>query len=415
MIKVVVAKSSVTRPTCKRINEQNKVRRVNLSYTIIDQGKFFDTSAGEFMLGTIVVKDEKIIAVDKLETSAKKFDETEVLERYKDVVTERDEVKVIDGTGLYITPGFIDTCSSIGLKETGVRWDGDDSYEPTFEKGYELDVVDGIYPFDASFQDARAAGVTASHIMSAAEQVVGAKTAVIHTAGITTDEMVLKRNVGNVFSMGEIPKNAFFDRTKMPLTRMGIAQKIRESLQALIDSGVDLGEHAIFIRCYRKDDIDTALRIGRAFNIDPILVHATDYDPAVHQETWKTSRIIAGPFFQAIEREELYDLNPDLLKKLLDAGLTFSLATDHPTSDVKHLRLESILALKSGVPEADILHSLTAGAAKLLGVHDLTGSIEKGLLADLVIWDEYPLDYPAKVKRTFIKGQEVFVDEGSKA
>lgn len=69
----------------------------------------------------------------------------------------------IDLDGYYITPGFIDSCSQIGLAEIGIRWEGDDSYE--FDSHLQYSVVDGIYPFDAAFQKAVSHGVTASHIV----------------------------------------------------------------------------------------------------------------------------------------------------------------------------------------------------------------------------------------------------------
>lgn len=383
-----------------------------MSYKVIYQGMFYDTNFGGFVRGSIVIKNEKIAFIDRQERDLTNVTDpinpAKVLDRYKEIIEDDDEVEVIDGRNCYITPGFIDTCSSIGLKEVGVLWEGDDSNEPTFSEGYELSVLDGIYPFDTAFKNAQASGVTAAHVMSSPEQVIGAKTAVIHTDGVTVDEMVVKQNLGHVFSMGDIPKEAFFDRNKKPLTRMGIAQKIKEALQVLLDNGLDTDEHPIFIRCYRKDDIDTALRIGRAFNINIILVHAAAYNPEVHQKTYKTNRFIVGPCFQGILRDELRDLSPEIYKKLLGHGLNFSFGTDHPTSDVQFLRLEAILALKNGVSEQAILRSLTTGAAELLGVNEQIGELKEELLADIVIWDEHPLTFTAKPKTTFIKGKKVF-------
>src|SRR5699024_8531747 len=121
----------------------------------------------------------------------------------------------------------------VGLREIGIRWEGDDSYEPDFKKAYNFRVIDGIYPFDQAFQNAIASGVTAAHVVSSASNVLGAQTAIIHTYGETADDMAINKTFGYSFSMGELPKAAFLEKTKSPLTRMGIAHRIRMALSHL--------------------------------------------------------------------------------------------------------------------------------------------------------------------------------------
>lgn len=351
---------------------------------VIENGYVMDPDSGEFIKRAIIFNSVLL-----------------------ESVKESSIVKTIDATGLYITPGLIDTCSQIGLRETGVRWEGDDSYEPQQEDPTKLSVTDGIYPFDASFKEAVAAGVTAAHILSAPESVVGAQTAVIHMSGSTVEEMLINKEVGYSFSMGDIPKKSFYEQTKTPLTRMGIAQKIRSTLKRLKKSG-ELEGKRVFIRCHRADDIETAIRISKEVDISITLVHATE-SILVEEEILKHSNHISGgPSFQSMDRLELRSLSPKLYQTLQDSNVTFGFATDHPVSSVTHLKLEASLANREGVSSEHALLSLTKNGAKVLGIEHLTGSLEPGLYADIVVWDEHPLNLTANVLHTFIRGKEVY-------
>lgn len=354
----------------------------------ITNAKVYSNETGEFTRSTVLIHDEKIEAVVP-------------------TIASFEEYYVVDAEGSFLTPGLIDTCSQIGLKEIGVRWEGNDAYEPFEKDHHDLQVIDGIYPFDRAFKDAVAGGVTASHIVSAPESVVGAKTAVIHHHGKTVDEMILIKNLGYSFSMGDVPKKAFFDTTHSPLTRMGIALQIRTALKKL-SKYESLKDIPIFIRCHRVDDIETAIRISEEFGLRIILVHATEYGKLSEGARQAAFSIIAGPCFQPIERSELLDLHLSLFLDVSEKHGEFTFATDHPVSAVNHLQLEGALAVKAGVTEKEILNGLTKNAAKLLRIDEMTGSIKPGLLADLVLWNEHPLQLTARVERTFIKGQQVF-------
>lgn len=313
----------------------------------------------------------------------------------------------VDAAGLYLTPGLIDTCSQIGLKEIGIRWEGNDGYEPNVSYASELQVIDGIYPFDQAFQDAVAGGVTASHIVSSPESVIGAKTAVIHNHGKTVDEMILKDHLGFTFSMGDVPKKAYWEKTKTPLTRMGIAKMIRTALKQF-NSTNSLQEVPFFIRAHRADDIATAFRIAEEFRLPISLVHGTEFSLFADSSNGSQAPVIAGPCFQPMERGELTKLDPSLFMALYEQGVSFTFATDHPVNSVQHLQMEACLAVKAGVPEKAVLNGLTIDAAKLLKIDQQTGTIQNGLFADLVLWNKHPLDLTARAVRTFIKGKEVY-------
>src|SRR5690625_1442948 len=206
-------------------------RRINMKR--IENGLIYDVNDKQFKEGKIIVENEKI----------------KEQQRSGDQVTTRDEVEKIDASGCYITPGLIDASSQIGLKEMGVRWEGDDSYEPNYSDPLQLNVVDGIYPFDLAFEGAVREGVTSSHVIGSPQQVIAGQSAVIHSHGETADEMVIKESVGYVFSMGQLPKRSFFDQGKLPLTRMAVAKQIRDAIKTLKRDSLLDGKR-VYIRCH---------------------------------------------------------------------------------------------------------------------------------------------------------------------
>ncbi|MEK5232960.1 amidohydrolase family protein [Lysinibacillus sp. FSL K6-0232] len=308
--------------------------------------------------------------------------------------------------GYYITPGFIDSCSQIGLAEIGIRWEGDDSYESDAHLQYS--VVDGIYPFDAAFHKAISHGVTASHIVPSPKSLIGAKTAIIHHTHPTVDEMVISQDVAYAFSIGHQAKSTFFAEKSKPLTRMGIANILRETLQRIQQQEPAIQK--VMIRAHKAVDIEFIGRLQQEFNeaFDFHIIHGTEL-PLLQEAAFPT--VIAGPTFRYIEHNEMMALSPKLYRQLSQLNIPFVFCTDHPTSSTSHLTLEGCLAVREGMTRSDVLYALTAGAANFLGIAHKTGAIRNGLYADFVIWDKHPLELDAQVIATFIKGKKVYARE----
>ncbi|MFR4335302.1 MAG: hypothetical protein ACLT3D_04805 [Lawsonibacter sp.] len=70
--------------------------------------------------------------------------------------------EVFDASGKYVTPGMIDAHSHICISEEGMGSIGDDCCDYSGALTPELEVLDGIYPFDRAVIDSVRAGVTAA-------------------------------------------------------------------------------------------------------------------------------------------------------------------------------------------------------------------------------------------------------------
>lgn len=88
-----------------------------------------------------------------------------------------------------------------------------------------------------------------------------------------------------------------------------------------------------------------------------------------------------------------------LAKRLYDAEVPLAVATsDALPGATLHRELE--LLAQAGIPNGDVLHAATLGAATLLGRDSVEGRIAPGMRADLVIVDGDPLQVMAALRRT---------------
>ncbi|MEG2409283.1 amidohydrolase family protein, partial [Lactococcus sp.] len=93
---------------------------------------------------------------------------------------------------------------------------------------------------------------------------------------------------------------------------------------------------------------------------------------------------------------------------LSNTGLDVSIMTDHPVIPVQYLPMCAGIAIKHGMKKEKALESITINPARTLGVEDRVGSIEVGKDADIVIWDNCPLELQSNVLYTIIDGKIVY-------
>ena len=107
-------------------------------------------------------------------------------------------------------------------------------------------------------------------------------------------------------------------------------------------------------------------------------------------------------------KPELKNLSFDNPRILNEHGILFSITTDHPETPIQYLPLCASLAHKHGLPYIQALKALTVNAAKILGIDDKVGMIRQGMDADIVVFDNDPLDIYSNVIMTVIDGKVVY-------
>lgn len=340
---------------------------------------------------------------------------------------------VFDAEGMYAMPGIIDAHSHIGMWEDGMGREGSDGNEATNPVTPEMRSIDGINPFDRCFKEAVACGVTTAVTGPGSANVVGGTFVAMKLYGRSMDEMILKFPVAMKAAFGENPKRVYGDKAT-PATRMAIAAILRKVLAGALDYAKkienakddpskmperDLGKEALLpvirrelplkIHCHRADDILTAIRIAKEFNVRFTLDHCTEgyLIPDLLKETIEETGagIIIGPLLTDRSKIELRNVSFSAPKALYDAGIDFAMMTDHPVIPEQYLPVCAALAVREGLPEDAALRSITINAARITGIDDRVGSLEVGKDADIAVFSGHPLDFRSRCVLCTVDGQ----------
>ena len=380
----------------------------------------------------IKIKNAKIItcAGDIIDNGAVIFDDKI---QYVGEDTDKFEAdEVVDAAGLWVTPGLIDAHCHVGMFEDSLGFEGSDGNEDSDPITPHLRAIDGINPFDRAFEEARKAGITTVVTGPGSANPIGGQFAAIKTAGICVDDMIIKAPCAMKFALGENPKSVYSEKDDAPFTRMGTTALIREALikakmyleqvqkwedapeecdrpefdmksEALIP--VIKGEIPVKIHAHRADDICTAIRIGKEFNIKITIEHCSDGDRIADILEREKLPVMLGPTLSDRSKPELSNLTFDTYKNLSDRGIDVAIITDHPEITIENLPLCAAMAVRHGMDEEKALKGLTITAAKNCGIDDRVGSIEVGKDADISVFNGNPVRFDSRCLYTFINGK----------
>ncbi|QJA09704.1 amidohydrolase [Romboutsia sp. CE17] len=356
-----------------------------------------------------------------------------ILEIGKEIEAPLD-VEIIDAEGKYVFPGFIDAHTHLGLWEDGMGFEGADGNEETDPITPQLNPIDGINPMDRTFEEAVQGGITAVCTTPGSANVMGGECIAIKTYGRRIDNMVIKNPVASKIAFGENPKSCYGRDEKTPQTRMAIASLIRENLKKAEEylEEIELYEEhedhdrpeydikmeslipvlrkeiPFKVHAHRADDMFTAIRIAKEFDLKLTLDHCTEGHLIVEELVEEGYPVIVGPSLSERSKIELRNLTFDTAGILSNAGAQVSLMTDHPVIPVQYLPMCAGIAVKHGMKKEKAIEAITINPAKTLGIQDRVGSLEVGKDADIVIWDGCPLEIQSNVLFTIIDGKIVY-------
>ena len=339
--------------------------------------------------------------------------------------------KVIDATGLEVYPGFVEAHGHSGLDGYGIGYEGQDYNEMNDILSPQLRAIDAIQPMDYALKEAREAGVTCLCVGPGSANVLGGTFAAIKPVGIRVEKMLVKRECAMKCAFGENPKRCY--RDKGDSTRMSTASKLREMLfkakeyqQKLDAAGDDLSKRPAFdmklnsllpvlrremplkAHAHQADDMFTALRIAREFNVDITLEHCTEGHLIADELAQENVPLAVGPTLGHATKFELRNKSWETPGVLQKAGCQVSIITDSPVIPQKYLPLCAGLAVKSGMDPFGALQAITINPAKHIGIADRVGSLKVGKDADVVITDGSPFEVSTTVKMVLIDGERVF-------
>lgn len=346
-------------------------------------------------------------------------------------LTAPADAAVFDADGLEVYPGFVDAHTHIGLDGYGIGYEGCDYNEMNDIWTPQLRAIDGINPRDPSLADARRAGVTCVCTGPGSANVLGGTFLAMKTVGDRVDKMVVRDPVAMKCAFGENPKRCY--RDKCDSTRMSTAAFLRGALMQARDYGarkqaangditkmpaynqkleallpVLAREIPLKAHAHQANDIFTALRIAREFNLRLTLEHVTEGHLIADELAGeKDVPMAVGPSLTFASKFELQNKSWSTPAVLTAAGCHVSIITDSSVIPQQYLPLCAGMAIKAGVDPFDALKAITLNPAEHIGVADRVGSLEVGKDADVVITAGSPFEVLTEVKAVFIDGARI--------
>ena len=373
---------------------------------LIKNGYLFTTCTNDFEKLDIRIENTKITEVD--------FN-----------ISPKENEEVI-AAGKYITPGFIDAHSHICISEEGMGEVGDDCCDYSDAITPQLEVLDGLYPFDRAVERSVRAGVTCACVCPGSDGVIGGVASVIRLTGKIADEMIVTRKAAVKGSLGENPKAAKHGFA----SRMGTAYHLRKCLEDTKEylfekeEAEKNGDHfrcdpgkenmamvlrkeiPLHIHAHRSDDICTAIRIAKEYDIRIVIVHCTDGIDIAEHIAASGFPAIVGPSMNPCSKQEVWNKSFETAGVLNRAGVKVCITADHDVTPLYYLPIYAAMAVRFGMDDAEALRAVTSYPAEILGIDDRKGALVSGKDADLVIWSHHPFDIHAKAEHVFIEGKQ---------
>lgn len=369
--------------------------------------------------------EDETIECGYVRTKGKVIQEVGDMSEYKPIKNDKE---IIDVNGAWVLPGLIESHAHIGITEEKWGIIGDDSNEETAPSTAALRAIDAINPMDPAFHDAIEAGITSVMVGPGSANVVGGQFVFMKTQGRCVDNMIVKNPAAMKVAFGENPKTTYGDKDQYPSTRMGIAALLRKNLYQAVqykkdkESGnldkEDFGMEAwmpvlnkeipLKAHAHRADDILTAIRIAKEFDVDITIDHGTESHLIVDEIKMSGFPVISGTALTSRSKLEVQNMDFKSNKILHEAGVLFSITTDHPVALIQYLPLCAGIAVKHGLPLEEGLKAITINPARICRVDDKVGSLKKGKHADIAVFSGNPLEVFTKTLYTIIDGEIIY-------
>ncbi len=370
----------------------------------------FDGKGGRIDHGTVLFADGKLVAVGDASLSTESYDR-------------------IDGSGKFVTPGIIDIHSHLGdYPSPGVEAhsDGNEATNPTTP---EVWAEHSVWPQDPGFSRAIAnGGITALQVLPGSANLMGGRSVVLKNVPSRTVQGMKFPGApyGMKMACGENPKRVYGNKGRAPSTRMGNfavnrqtwldakaydgkkRDLAKETLKGVLDGDILIQNH-----CYRADEMALVLDMAKEMGYKVAAFHHA-------VEAYKIGDLLReNDVCSAIWADwygfkmESYDGIPENAALLFNQGACVVIHSDD-ANDIQRLNQEAAKAQAAGqrmgfvIPDAEVIRWLTLNPAKAMGIAEMTGSLESGKMADVVLWNGDPLSVYSRPEKVWIDGALLF-------
>jgi imidazolonepropionase-like amidohydrolase len=349
------------------------------------------------------------------------------------------DATIIDGTGLSVYPGLIDSGTSIGLVEiSSVAGTVDTEELGDLNPNARAEVA--INPHSNLIPVTRANGITT--VLSVPEGgLVSGQSALINLAGWTPKEMVLQSPAALHIRFPRLRSGSFDEQAQDEEAEKEAQKTYTRSLDKLRDLFRDANAYAkartanarterdvmldamvpvvegrvpVVIHANRAKDIEAAIKFADEMKVRMILAEGQDVGRVLPQLKQHDIPVLLGGILKLPPREDdPYDLLYTNAKTLYEAGIRFAIQSqeDH---NARNLPYHAAMCAAFGLPKDVALKAVTIFPAQIFGVADKVGSLEAGKVANIIVTDGDPLEIATNVRRLFINGEDITLDTRQK-
>lgn len=353
-------------------------------------------------------------------------------------VTAPSDATVVDATGKQVYPGLILPVSSLGLKEinSGVR--GSNDFQEIGENNASIRSIVS-YNTDSKITNVlRSNGVLLAHVAPLGDLIEGSSS-VVQLDAWNYEDAAYKSDIGMFINMpslmarrgrGGFMRPQASDPSKIAFEKIEVLKKFFTDAKAYLDEknhasnnlkfeavrGLYSGKQKLFIRANEVKQMLLAIDLGKTFGFNIVLVGAVESLQIASVLAENKIPVIldnqhALPTTEDDDIDQLYKL-PAQLKK---AGVMFAINDANDQAKQRNIGFNAGTAAAYGLDKEEALSAITLNTAKILGLDDITGSIEAGKDANIIISEGDILDMRGnQVSRAFIQGRDISLDSKQK-
>jgi imidazolonepropionase-like amidohydrolase len=359
-------------------------------------------------------------------------------------------------TGRVVTPGLVDAHSVVGLAGAMNQPHDQDQLDRNEAIAPELRAIDAYNADEMLVAWLRGYGVTTVHTGHGPGALVSGQTMIVKTRGNDVGEALVDTTTMLAFTLGpsvagnfrnagtrargvallraELQKAREYDRrrggTGGTADRASNAPRANERGGGNTGGGGrsggdaqgpgarDLGlemlarvlnrEVPALITAQKVPEILAALRLQEEFGFDLVLDGAAESHLVIDEIRRANVPVILHPTMVRLGGET-NGATLETAHRLREAGITVALQSGYEgyVPKTRVVLFEAAIAAANGLSMEDALRTITIDAARIIGVGDRVGSLERGKDGDVAVFDGDPFEYTSHVCATIIEGQVV--------
>jgi imidazolonepropionase-like amidohydrolase len=321
----------------------------------------------------------------------------------------------------FVTPGLIDAHTVVGLNgylnqpHDQMALDAGATIQP------ELRAIDAYNAQERLVEWLSEFGVTTIHTGHQPSALISGQTMIAKTWGKNVDQATVVPLAMVAVTIGD---GGTAGQGKSPGTRAKQAAMLRaelikaqenskktepaKDLKSEIMLRVIKREVPLLVTAHRAQDILTAIRIAKEFNLRIVLDGVSDAHMVLDDIRASGFPVIVHPTM-ARAGGETENLSVENASRIHAAGIRVALQSGYESyvPKTRVVLFEAAMAAANRVLPRDAMAMVTIEAARILGIDNRVGSLEKGKDADIAMYDGDPFEFTTHCTGTIINGQVV--------